>query len=50
MQALVTHVQNLVTHAAYVKNLQQDRALQQVLEGRWGQVVPKKKERRYLLF
>lgn len=36
-------------HAAYIKNLQQDRALRQVLEGQWGQGDPEKKERRYLL-
>lgn len=36
-------------HAAYVKNLQQDRVLQQVLEGQWDQGDPEKKETRCLL-
>lgn len=36
-------------HAAYIKNLQQDQVLQQVLEGQWDQGDPEKKETRYLL-
>lgn len=49
-QALQTQIQNLLNiHAVYIKNLQQDRVLQQVLEAQWDQGDPEKKETRYLV-